>query len=64
MFFVVSYKEFETGIPNSYYERANMQDEDWQYRYLTTLYWGVVTMVTVGTLYYSYLLCLKSNIIF
>ena len=36
------------NVPNTWIIQNNLQDSDWESRYIASIYWAVTTMITVG----------------
>ncbi|KAL4444512.1 hypothetical protein ABPG74_016805 [Tetrahymena malaccensis] len=49
MFFFVGSIEMQTDVVSkTWIQAANLQDRQWYEQYVTSLYWAVITMITIG----------------
>ncbi|KAL4491788.1 hypothetical protein ABPG72_006043 [Tetrahymena utriculariae] len=49
MFFFVGSIEMQNNVvPKTWIQAANLQDKQWYEQYVASLYWAVITMITIG----------------
>lgn len=48
LFFLVAKTEISDGVQNTWIQINHIQDVSWEYQYVTALYWGSVTTLTIG----------------